>query len=78
MGPIVVFQQTKSKSTCVTAITESGFGFAPNKLSTIPSDWYYTIQTLEKEINKELDEMHKKYPDDYFKRKRPDVFDEKK
>lgn len=62
----------------VTAITESGFGFAPNKLSTIPSDWYYTIQTLEKEINKELDEKHKKYPNDYFKRKRPDVFVEKK
>ena len=35
-------------------------------------------QTLEGEINRELDEMHKEYPDDYNRRKRPDVFEEKK
>ena len=62
----------------VTAIEESGLGYAPDNLKTIPSDWYYTIQTLEKEINKALDEKHKENPDYYFREKRPDVFVDKK
>lgn len=45
---------------------------------TIPKDWFYTVQTLESEINRELDELHKQYPNSYNKKKRPDVFEEKK
>lgn len=45
---------------------------------TIPKDWYYTIQTLESDVNRELDELFKKYPNSYYKEKRPDVFVEKK
>jgi hypothetical protein len=41
-------------------------------LDSIPKDWFYTVQTLEAEVNQKLDEMHKKYPDDYNWRKRPD------
>ena len=62
----------------VTAITDNGFGFQRNELGPIPKDWFYTVQTLEGEINRKLDEMHKEYPDDYNRRKRPDVFVEKK
>ena len=62
----------------VTAITDNGFGFQRNELGPIPKDWFYTVQTLEGEINRKLDEMHKEYPDDYNRRKRPDVFEEKK
>ena len=58
----------------ITAITENGFGFQRNELGPIPKDWFYTVQTLESEINRELDEMHKKYPDDYYRGKRPDTF----
>ena len=45
---------------------------------TIPKDWYYTIQTLESDINRELDALQQQYPNSYFKDKRPDVFVEKK
>ena len=45
---------------------------------TIPKDWYYTIQTLESDVNRELDELFQKYPNSYYKEKRPDVFVEKK
>ena len=45
---------------------------------TIPKDWFYTVQTLESEINRELDELHKQYPNSYNKKKRPDFFEEKK
>lgn len=62
----------------VTAITDNGFGFQRNLLGPIPKDWFYTVQTLENEINRKLDEMHKEYPDDYNRGKRPDVFEEKK
>jgi len=41
-------------------------------------DWYYTVQTLEGEINRQLDEMHQQYPDDYNRGKRPDIVEEKK
>jgi hypothetical protein len=56
----------------ITAITDNGLGFVRNKLDSIPKDWFYTVQTLEAEVNQKLDEMHKKYPDDYNRRKRPD------
>lgn len=62
----------------VTAITDNGFGLQRNKLGPIPKDWYYTVQTLESEINSQLDEMHQKYPDDYNRAKRPDIVEEKK
>ena len=45
---------------------------------TIPKDWYYTIQTLESDVNRELDKLFRKYPNSYYKEKRPDVFVEKK
>jgi hypothetical protein len=62
----------------VAAITDNGFGFQRNKLGPIPKDWYYTVQTLEGEINRKLDEMHKEYPDNYFRGKRPDIVKEQK
>lgn len=60
----------------LTAIEENYVGFAPDKLGPIPNDWYYTVQTLEGEINSKLDKMHQEYPDDYNRRKRPDVVEE--
>ena len=57
----------------ITAITENGFGFVRDKLAPIPKDWFYTVQTLEAEINRELDKMHQEYPDDYNRSKRPDI-----
>ena len=62
----------------VTAVTECGFGFQRSRLGPIPKDWFYTVQTLEGEINRELDEKHKKYPDNYNRAKRPDIVEEKK
>ena len=62
----------------VTAITDNGVGSQRYQLEPIPKDWFYTVQTLEGEINRELDELHKKYPNEYNKGKRPDVFEEKK
>lgn len=59
----------------ITAITDNGLGFVRNKLDSIPKDWFYTVQTLESEVNQKLDEMHKKYPDDYNRIKRPDVIE---
>ena len=62
----------------VTAITYNGVGSQRYQLEPIPKDWFYTVQTLEGEINRELEELHKKYPNEYNKGKRPDVFEEKK
>jgi len=62
----------------VTAITDNGLGFQRNKLGPIPKDWFYTVQTLESEINQALDEMHQQYPNDYFKGKRPDIVEVQK
>ena len=62
----------------VTAITDNGVGSQRYQLEPIPKDWFYTVQTLEGEINRELDELHKKYSNEYNKGKRPDVFEEKK
>lgn len=62
----------------VTAITYNGVGSQRYQLESIPKDWFYTVQTLEGEINRELDELHKKYSNEYNKGKRPDVFEEKK
>ena len=62
----------------VTAITYNGVGSQRYQLEPIPKDWFYTVQTLEGEINRELDELHKKYANEYNKGKRPDVFEEKK
>ena len=60
------------------AITDNGFGSQRYQLEPIPKDWFYTVQTLEGEINRELEELHKKHPNEYNKGKRPDVFEEKK
>ena len=62
----------------VTAIIEDGFGFQRNKLGPIPKDWYYTVQTLEGEINSQLDEIHQQHPDNYYRDKRLDIVEEKK
>jgi len=62
----------------VTAITDNGFGSQRYQLEPIPKDWFYTVQTLEGEINREFEELHKKHPNEYNKGKRPDVFEEKK
>ena len=62
----------------VTAITEDGLGFQRNKLGPIPKDWYYTVQTLEGEINSQLDEIHQQHPDNYYRDKRLDIVEEKK
>ncbi len=35
-------------------------------IGTIPKDWFYTVQTLENDVNKILDELHRKYPDSSF------------
>lgn len=61
----------------VTAITDNGFGFQRNQLGPIPKDWYYTVQTLESEINRALDDLHQKHPDDYNRCKRPDIVEDK-
>ena len=62
----------------VTAVTDNGFGFQRSQLGPIPKDWFYTVQTLEGEINRKLDEMHQQYPDNYNRAKRPDIVEEKK
>ena len=59
----------------VVAIPDNFLGFQRNKIGPIPKDWYYTVQTLESEINRVLDERHQKYPDDYNRHKRPDVIE---
>lgn len=61
----------------VTAVTDSGFGFQRSQLGPIPKDWFYTVQTLEGEINRKLDEMHQQYPDNYNRAKRSDIVEEK-
>lgn len=61
----------------VTAITQNGFGFKRNELGPIPKDWFYTVQTLEGEINLALDEYHQEYPNDYNRNKRPDIVEKK-
>ena len=49
----------------VTATTKDGVQ------ASIPKDWFYTVQTLESDVNRELDEMHKQQPNNYNRRKRP-------
>ncbi|MCR4604053.1 MAG: hypothetical protein K5683_11065 [Prevotella sp.] len=41
------------------------------KSGPVPKEWYYTVQTLEADINRKLDELYKEHPDDYYKDKRP-------
>ena len=59
------------------SVSEYNFGLGPNEYAPIPKDWFYTVQTLESEINRELEDIHNKYPNDYFKGKRPDIVEEK-
>ena len=40
------------------------------KIGPIPTDWFYTVQTLERDINRKLDDMYKEEPDKYYKEKR--------
>ena len=40
------------------------------KIGPIPTDWFYTVQTLEGDINRKLDDMYKEEPDKYYKEKR--------
>ena len=41
------------------------------KIGPIPTDWFYTVQTLEGDINRKLDDMYKEEGDKYYKEKRP-------
>ena len=61
----------------VVAITENGCGFVPNKYGAIDKRWFYTVQSLESDINRRLDQYYKKYPNDYFEGKRPDLMNSK-
>ena len=45
-----------------------------SKFFDIPKDWYYTVQTLESDINRKIEEEHKRYPNSYNEDKRPDLF----
>ena len=40
-------------------------GLQYEQLAEVPKDWYYTIQTLENDINREVAELRKKYPGHY-------------
>ena len=42
-------------------------------IGAIDKDWFYTVQTLEADINRRLERYYREYPDDYYKRKRPDI-----
>jgi quercetin dioxygenase-like cupin family protein len=64
------FNKPNLKVLCV-AITESGFGFMPNKDADIPKDWFYTLQTLDNDINRKVEELHKEYPG-FYEDKLPD------
>ena len=61
----------------VTSITENNLGFAPNEYGSIDKSWFYTVQTLEADINRRLDQYYKEYPNDYYKGKRPDLMNYK-
>ena len=37
----------------------------------IPDDWHIAVKTLEDDINREIAQRQEKYPDDYFRSKRP-------
>ena len=37
----------------------------------VPTDWFNTVQTLEGDINRKLDDMYKEEGDKYYKEKRP-------
>jgi hypothetical protein len=40
------------------------------EIGPVPTDWFYTVQTLERDINRKLDDMYKEEPDKYYKEKR--------
>ncbi|UKK55133.1 hypothetical protein [Prevotella sp. E2-28] len=40
------------------------------KIGPVPTDWFYTVQTLEGDINRKLDDMYKEEPDKFYKEKR--------
>ena len=41
------------------------------EIGPVPTDWFYTVQTLEGDINRKLDDMYKEEPDKFYKEKRP-------
>ena len=41
------------------------------KIGPVPTDWFYTVQTLEGDINRKLDDMYKEELNKYYKEKRP-------
>ena len=41
------------------------------EIGPVPTDWFYTVQTLEGDINRKLEEMYKEESDKYYKEKRP-------
>ena len=43
----------------------------PLEIGPVPTDWFYTVQTLEGDINRKLDDMYKEEPDKFYKEKRP-------
>ena len=61
----------------VIAYTQDEEGKQRYKIGPVPKDWYYTVQTLETDINRALDENNKEYPDNYYRDKRPDIFEDK-
>ena len=37
------------------------------EIGPVPTDWFYTVQTLEGDINRKLDDMYKEEGDKYYK-----------
>lgn len=62
----------------VTAYTQDGEASQRYKIGPVPKEWYYTVQTLETDINRKLDELYREHPGNYYKKKRPDIYKEKK
>lgn len=62
----------------VIAYTQDDDGKQRYEIGPVPKDWYYTVQTLESDINRALDENRKEFPDNFYCHKRPDIFKEKK
>jgi hypothetical protein len=61
----------------VIAYTQDDKGEHRYEIGTVPKDWYYTVQTLESDINRALEENRKEFPDNFYRNKRPDIFENK-
>ena len=55
----------------VIAYAEESDAFHRYEIGPVPTDWFYTVQTLEGDINRKLDDMYKEEGDKYYKEKRP-------